>query len=398
MILQNTHTHTHFTAHWSATHAQAINLFYARRHSYDFISLACPTSISDPYMWDDNDQVRANWAKPEIILQHLERYHYVLMLDSDAYVIDPSVTIESLVEVYMKNYSVIVPNNCLAGTEGDFQSWRCWSKGLNIGAMIVKRSNESMNMMLQWAKPEESKECHHLRFPQWKSRWMANDQHCLDLLYQGRPLFAAHIHVLKHLDTYHFIGGSKTAFIKHWFGGNNEGFGDNIRHDLAIVIDKNSYETPLRGSRKDYRRWIKHHEPLFGGGSRGPCFDVCVVKGADVFHHHQQHTNADYSISLPSSAADTDSILKNSSIPDYVMYFSWRVLGGIGMTTSDDNLQWNKPKLIVPAHRHLNNPELQGRVPYHCHTGHIKCLPEYLYIFPPREPYLNLPFFVLSNH
>ena len=29
-------------AHWSATHAQAINLMYARRHCYDFISHSCP--------------------------------------------------------------------------------------------------------------------------------------------------------------------------------------------------------------------------------------------------------------------------------------------------------------------------------------------------------------------
>ena len=94
-------------------------------------------------MWDDHDQVRANWAKPNIILEHLERYHYVMMLDSDAYVMDPSLTIESLVEVYMKNFSIIVPNNCLAGTEGSFQSWQCWSKGLNIGAMIVKRTGTS---------------------------------------------------------------------------------------------------------------------------------------------------------------------------------------------------------------------------------------------------------------
>ena len=308
-------------------------------------------------MWDDNDQVRANWAKPDIILQHLERYHYVLMLDSDAYVMDASLTIESLVNVYMKNYSVIVPNNCLAGMEGNFQSWRCWSKGLNIGAMLVKRSNESMEMMQQWANAV-SNECQHLIFPQWSKRWMANDQHCLDLLYQGRPLFAAHIHILKDLDTFHFIGGAKTAFIKHWFGGNNEGFGDSIRYDLATVIDENNYNHPLRGGKKD-RRWIKHPEPLFGGGNRGPCFDVCVVKGIDVFHH--QNTAMD-SIFQPSSTADIDSILKNSSIPTYVMYFSWRILGGIGMITSDDGLQWNLPKLVVPAHRHLNDPELQGTI------------------------------------
>ena len=292
-------------------------------------------------MWDDHDQVRANWAKPSIILEHLERYHYVVMLDSDAYVMDPSLTIESLVEEYMKNFSVIVPNNCLAGIEGNFQSWQCWSKGLNIGAMIVKRSNASMDMMRQWSSAVNN-DCQHLIFPQWSKRWMANDQHCLDLLYQGRTLFANHIHVLKDLDTYHFIGGAHTAFLKHWFGGNNVGFGEHVRNDLAAVVQQNNH--PLRG-RKD-RTWIKRSEPVFGGENRGPCFDVCILKGTDVFHH-QQH-------------ADVDPILTNSSIPAYVMYFSWRNVGSIGMITSDDGLQWNLPKLVVPGHRHLNEPELQG--------------------------------------
>lgn len=85
-------------AHWSATHVQSLNLFYARRHSYDYISMSCPPDIVQPHVWDSFDQVRANWAKPTIILQQLEKYHYVVMLDSDAYFADPSITIEEFAE------------------------------------------------------------------------------------------------------------------------------------------------------------------------------------------------------------------------------------------------------------------------------------------------------------
>ena len=200
-------------------------------------------------------------------------------------------------------------------------------------------------MMRQWSNAVTN-DCRHLIFPQWLKRWMANDQHCLDLLFQGRTLFADHIHVLKDLDTFHFIGGANTAFLKHWFGGNNVGFGDLIRNDLATVIDQNSHDYPLRGT-KD-RKWIKRSEPVFGGEHLGPCFDVCIVKGTDVFHYQKADDDND------------DSILKNSSIPPYVMYFSWRTVGSIGMITSDDGIQFSPPKLVVPGHRHLNNPELQG--------------------------------------
>ena len=39
-------------AHWSASHAQAINLMYTRRHSYDFVSVSCPTALTQQ-VWDE---------------------------------------------------------------------------------------------------------------------------------------------------------------------------------------------------------------------------------------------------------------------------------------------------------------------------------------------------------
>jgi hypothetical protein len=111
-------------AHWSASHAQAINLFYSRRHSYDFISLACPELTGgehEEYLWSGTwDQVRANWAKPKILLDHLQRYDYVLLLDSDAYISEPSITVEEIADRHMnEGKTVLVPNNCFAVTKGD---------------------------------------------------------------------------------------------------------------------------------------------------------------------------------------------------------------------------------------------------------------------------------------
>jgi hypothetical protein len=111
-------------AHWSATHAQVINLMYARRHSYDFVSMGCPPLSGgdhEDHMWSTFDQVRANWAKPKIILDNLQQYDYVLLLDSDAYISDPSTTIEEMIQRHLQGSgkSILVPNNCVADKKGD---------------------------------------------------------------------------------------------------------------------------------------------------------------------------------------------------------------------------------------------------------------------------------------
>lgn len=122
-------------AHWYATHAQTLNLFYARRHGYEFISHSCPLFSNETHIWDKFDQVKANWCKPLIIKELLKTYHYVFMLDSDAYIIDPSYRIEQFIDEYMKSNSVILPANCIVNKMGKYI---CWSdidgeKALNIG-------------------------------------------------------------------------------------------------------------------------------------------------------------------------------------------------------------------------------------------------------------------------
>ena len=74
--------------------------------------------------------MRANWAKPRILLEHLQRYHLVLLLDSDAYISDPSVTIEEVSWRHFgtvddeNKFSVVVPNNCFAKEKGNPDSVR----------------------------------------------------------------------------------------------------------------------------------------------------------------------------------------------------------------------------------------------------------------------------------
>eukprot|EP01035_Chromulina_nebulosa_P026728 gene26728-35034_t len=142
-------------AHWSASHVQATNLFYARRHGYDFISHSCPTYTDQIHMWDPNDQIRANWAKPSIILEHLQKYHYVVLLDSDSQINDPSRTVEEMVGLYLdEDFSIILPNNCVGVGEPDKSNGhvdiQCWGEGVNIGVIVAKSNSATVQIMKEW--------------------------------------------------------------------------------------------------------------------------------------------------------------------------------------------------------------------------------------------------------
>ena len=83
---------------WSSSHAQAINLFYARLHSYDYISYSCPSNTTASYSWDAVDQSRSNWCKPQLLIRHLPFYDLVAYIDSDAYFVDPEISIEGIAD------------------------------------------------------------------------------------------------------------------------------------------------------------------------------------------------------------------------------------------------------------------------------------------------------------
>ena len=308
-------------AAWYSTHAQAINIFYARRHGYDFITHACPVS-TNKYMWDDEDQVRANWAKPAIIAKYLKEYHYVLMLDADAFISNPSITIEEMIATYLTpaNVSIVVPKNCMVKETREPDSYICWNDSgdipaVNIGAILAKSTPTAHKILNKWYKSVEN-ECNKFVYPQWKSVWIANDQQCLSLLIKNHQEFQEAIYVLTKEETFEFIGGASYQWITHYLGGNRdrEKIGRNIRNVLSKLALQNSYTDLV--THESSNIWLKHKNPVFGGGELGTCFDLSVLK-------------------------------VNEMSNKFAMYFSWRPKLGIGLTHSGDGFHWDKNPHVV---------------------------------------------------
>lgn len=305
-------------AHFYATHAQAINLMYARRHSYSFFSQPCPPFINESFMWDPKDQARANWAKPLFLLEHMKNHDYVLMLDGDAFISNPSITIEEKINEHMneEDISVVMPRNCMVGEDRSPDSYVCWNDlpdvfALNLGVILIKSDQHASKILTEWYKSVEI-ECKRFVYPNWKDRWSANDQMCVSLLYKTRPLFQKHIKVLDYWDTKYFSGGGDKAWITHYLGGNRNTvqIGSKIQSVAAKAISQETY------SLRSTLEWVKRRDPVFGGGDLGTCFDLCILRKSRDFNK------------------------------TFSMYFSWRQKRAIGFTLSDDGISWDKPRIL----------------------------------------------------
>ena len=314
-------------AHWSASHVQATNLFYARRHGYDFISHSCPTHTDKIHMWDPNDQIRANWAKPSIILEYLQKYHYVVFLDSDSQINDPSRTVEEMVGLHMdENFSIILPNNCLGEDAPDRSNghvaMKCWTDGVNIGVIVAKSNSATVQIMKEWEEAVYG-DCSHLAAPQYEGDWGCNDQGCLDLLYSERPHFKKHINKLGDHDTYFFSGGARDGWILQYFTSskNRARIGFEVQKRAISVMTQKSFE--YLEQRQPYS-WVKVSKPVFGGLDRslGKIFDVCVLFRT---------------VKLPPTEMK----------PTFCMYFSWTSLNSIGLTFSYDGMTWGDPAVAL---------------------------------------------------
>eukprot|EP00602_Paraphysomonas_sp_CaronLab_P013247 CAMPEP_0185040802 /NCGR_PEP_ID=MMETSP1103-20130426/39299_1 /TAXON_ID=36769 /ORGANISM="Paraphysomonas bandaiensis, Strain Caron Lab Isolate" /LENGTH=725 /DNA_ID=CAMNT_0027580249 /DNA_START=29 /DNA_END=2206 /DNA_ORIENTATION=- len=330
-------------AHPSATHAQQINLMYARRHGYDFVSHSCPPSVDEVHMWDPYDQVRANWAKPRIILEYLKKYHYVVMLDSDAYFREHNMPLEAFIDTHMyqslghtgEGYAIVLPNNCISRKENSssVHDMFCWTEGLNIASIIAQSNHNAEYILREWSAAAYStcrRFAHpHYAFPEWR----ANDQSCLSALYDSNQHIARHINVLNMEDTHRYIGGHRNAMIKHHFSGTflAEEVGKKIKRDLFDILQEESNTVTV--GNKGGRKWVKHPDSPVLGGNLGTCFDVSVLRG-------KVHTNW----------------LQNSTLrarAKYVMYFSWRPFGSIAASLSDDGIKWGPPAIVMYGHQHL---------------------------------------------
>lgn len=60
--------------------------------------------------------VRKTKCEQTGIIKYLKDYHYVLMLDADAFINEPSISIEEKIAEFMTDdFTIVVPKNCMVG-------------------------------------------------------------------------------------------------------------------------------------------------------------------------------------------------------------------------------------------------------------------------------------------
>lgn len=108
-----------------------INLLYAMRHRYDFLRIELP----------EKGLLRhSSWYKLQVIRVLLERYDWLLYLDSDAFFLSQQHTLESLVSEFdlRGEKHLLLPENGLC------------CETANTGVMLWRNSAEAQHILKDW--------------------------------------------------------------------------------------------------------------------------------------------------------------------------------------------------------------------------------------------------------
>lgn len=90
-------------------------LQYCQRHGYDFIDEESIVDSTRPL----------SWSKIPLILKYLPRYDYVVWIDGDTYIMNPEITLESLIDEWMEGKDMMMASDHVC---------------LNAGVMFIKNT------------------------------------------------------------------------------------------------------------------------------------------------------------------------------------------------------------------------------------------------------------------
>ena len=98
---------------------------YCKKHGYDYIECSKPLDTLPPA-----------YQKPLFLLQHIEKYDYVMWLDADTIIINESIKLEDKINQFPKHNMFYCK---------DPMFW-----GLNSGVLIFKNSQFSRQLLTEW--------------------------------------------------------------------------------------------------------------------------------------------------------------------------------------------------------------------------------------------------------
>jgi hypothetical protein len=174
-------------------YSEAINREYCRRHLYQFEIIGAPRQIERAPMW----------FKVKGVSELLRNCDYVLFTDADAYFIDLSKSIESLIAEHMGDAPMLI------GTDRFNKAFAFSDSDANCGVFLVQRSEIAFSILDEWWNVP----IHHDKT--WLWRWPP-EQGAFN--YVVRPRWSAgQIRMIP----YSHMNGSDGVYIRHLMGFSN---------------------------------------------------------------------------------------------------------------------------------------------------------------------------------
>ena len=281
----------------ATTYAVMINSMWAHRHGYDFYVEACVPNTKRTHTWHQDEQHRANWAKPQILLKHLATHHLVFYLDADAFITDQSFTIEEFVESNMPEGKLLLfPKNCAQGL--------CWDDiqgvmAINTGAIIARHAVDTFDLLQEWDAAWNGV-CKDFSFSH------PREQACISLLYQQQ----GKQDVIQVIEDTHTFADFDGQWISHALGmtADRGAMTKRMQDHLLGLISPASGQTIVN--------WTKFVDNPVLGQDYGTVFDMHVLR----------ETNGTYQ-----------------------MWLSWRPKRSIALSSSVNGTVWSEPQVVLSS-------------------------------------------------
>ena len=195
-----------------AYYSTLINYTYATRYGYAFLVQRCPweenLATKDWYWGDGSSEYLFVWSKASVIKKFLHLYDYIVFLDSDAFVYDQSIPIESLIKkTFDQN-----PSLSLVTQEDCKNQDSCYNiQGINTGILIFKNCSTSFELLDEWMI-QETKACKDFLYRH------PREQQCLNIIKRQQEWIQSAVFIYPIEE----IGGSDSSWIRHMMSKSSE--------------------------------------------------------------------------------------------------------------------------------------------------------------------------------
>lgn len=206
-----------------AHHAALINYMYAAKHGYGFTVTRCPDpqDMGKDWAWDGSNEYLYVWSKARMIAHAMLTFDIVLYIDSDAFVWDANVTVESKVRDLMSD-----PQTCMVMAQDCKSTSHCYNKDkVNAGVILARKSTKTLEILERWMDPDT--EC-----PEWKYKH-TREQACIDIM--RTKSYSDHIRMVPVAE----MNGTDGTWIRHFMATPTAARDRIISNHLRLVLNTN---------------------------------------------------------------------------------------------------------------------------------------------------------------